>query len=379
MSNATTRTARSATTAICSDPFETAPGAVSAPRFPQTLGLDVSDKLTHFCLLGQDGDILDEGRMRTREPDILHRTAAFAPCRVVLEVGQHSPWLSRLLRTQGHEVIVANPHKFALIRASYQKSDRSDAELLARAGRFDPVLLSPVVHRPEEEAADLAFLHARRQLVAARTSLINHVRGALKASGVMLPRWDAHAFHSHAPGSIPAQLAPALLPLVECIAQLSASIREMEKHARTLIEERYPQAKALQHVNGVGPITSLAFVLTLADPHRFNKSRLVGSYLGLTPRQRQSGERSPQLRITKAGDTFLRSLLVQSAHYILGPFGKDSDLRRWGLAHLERGGPNQKKRTVIAVARRLAVLLHHLLVSGEVYAPLFQQGGAAAA
>ena len=279
----------------------------------------------------------------------------------------------------GHEVIVANPHKFALIRASYQKSDRSDAELLARAGRFDPVLLCPVVHRPEEEAADLAFLHARRQLVAARTSLINHVRGALKASGVMLPRWDAHAFHSHAPGSIPAQLAPALLPLVECIAQLSASIREMEKHARTLIEERYPQAKALQQVNGVGPITSLAFVLTLADPHRFNKSRLVGPYLGLTPRQRQSGERSPQLRITKAGDTFLRSLLVQSAHYILGPFGKDSDLRRWGLAHLERGGPNQKKRTVIAVARRLAVLLHHLLVSGEVYAPLFQQGGAAAA
>ena len=380
MSNATTTPTPAATTPATSRKlFEAAPDAVSAPPCPKTHGLEVSDKLTHFCLLGADGDRVDEGRMRTREVDILRRTASFGPCRVVLEVGQHSPWLSRALRSQGHEVIVANPRQFQLIRESYRKNDHTDAELLARAGRFDPLLLSPVEHRSAAQQADIALLRARHQVVTARTQLINVVRGTVKAFGGVLPRWDANTFHHHAPGGIPAELQDALLPVIEAIGVLSEKVRHFDRRAEAVIAERYPEAQALQQVNGVGPITSLTYVLTLGDARRFAKSRQVGPYLGLTPRQRQSGERDPQLRITKAGDTSLRRLLVQAAHYILGPFGKDCDLRRWGLAHLEGGGLSHKKRVVVAVARKLAVLLHHLLVTGEAYDPFYQQGAAAMA
>jgi len=126
----------------------------------------------------------------------------------------------------------------------------------------------------------------------------------------------------------------------------------------------------MRQIGGVGALTSLVYVLTIGDPARFRKSREVGPYLGVVPRQEESGESAPQLRITKAGDEDLRCLLVGSAHYILGPFGKDSDLRRYGLALSERGGKNGKKRAVVAVARRLAVLLHRLWVSGEKYEPL---------
>jgi transposase len=126
----------------------------------------------------------------------------------------------------------------------------------------------------------------------------------------------------------------------------------------------------LTQVSGVGTLTAMAFVLTIEEPHRFRRSRDVGCYLGLRPKQQDSGERSPQLRITKAGDSYLRKILVSSAHYIIGPFGPDTDLRRWGLKLCERGGKNAKKRAVVAVARKLAVLLHRLWVTGEVYEPL---------
>jgi len=353
--------------------------ATTTHTLPATIGLDVSDKLTHFCFIGADGDLLDEGRVRTREADLVNRLRPFSPCRMVLEVGQHSPWLSRLLRVLGNEVIIANPRQFQLIRQSAHKTDHSDAEMLARAGRADPVLLNPVEHRSAQYQADLALLRARGALVASRTMLINHVRGAVKGTGSFLPRCDADSFHRHARPLIPSALAPSLLPDLEVIAFQTLKIREMEKTMDRVIAERYPEVAILRQVNGVGPITAFAFVLTLGDPFRFTKSRHVGPYIGLTPRQRQSGDRAPQLRITKAGDTLLRSLLVQSAHYILGPFGKDCTLRRWGLARIERGGQNQKKRVIIAVARKLGVLLHHLLVTGEVYDPFYMQGAAIAA
>ena len=354
---------------------ETAQDAVSAQViFPATLGLDVGDKLIHYCFIGAGGDILDEGRVRTYDADVRNRLGTFGHCRAVIEAGQHSPWLYRLLRTLGDEVIVANPRKFQLIRQSRHKTDHSDAELLARVGRVDPVLLSPIEHRSEQYQVDLALLRSRGELVTVRTGLINHVRGSVKAMGEVLPRWDADSFHRHAPDHLPAALAPTLLGVIEVIAKTTEQIKAMEKTLDQVAAERYPQAAVLRQVNGAGPITALTFVLTLGDPARFARSRYVGPYLGLTPRQRQSGDRAPQLRITKAGDSALRSLLVQSAHYILGPFGKDCNLRRWGLERLERGGQNQKKRVLVAVARKLSVLLHHLLVTGEVYDPFFGKG-----
>jgi transposase len=126
----------------------------------------------------------------------------------------------------------------------------------------------------------------------------------------------------------------------------------------------------LKQVKGVGDLIALTYVLTLEDPRRFRKSREAGCFVGLQPGRRNSGQSQPQMHISKEGDRYLRTLLVQGAHYILGPFGEDSDLRRWGLKLAQRGGKNAKKRAVVAVARKLAVLLHRLWLGGEVYEPL---------
>jgi len=157
------------------------------------------------------------------------------------------------------------------------------------------------------------------------------------------------------------------------IDELSERIDEYDQVLEHVAEKRYPQTALLTQISGVGTLSAITFVLTIEDPHRFARSRDVGSYLGLRPKQQDSGDRSPQLRITKAGDQYLRKMLVSCAHYIIGPFGPDTDLRRWGLKLCERGGKNAKKRAVVAVARKLAVLLHRLWVTGEVYQPLRPQ------
>jgi transposase len=171
---------------------------------------------------------------------------------------------------------------------------------------------------------------------------------------------------------VPAELAPALTPVLEVIADLTRRIRAAEVQLAALTAERHPVAQRLQQPAGVGPLTALAFVLLIEDPKRFRKSRDVGPYFGLVPRLDESGASSPQLRISKAGDEFGRRLLVSAAQYILGPFGPECDLRRHGLAIAQRGGKNAKKRAVIAVARKLAVLLHQLWVSEAPYDPDYQ-------
>ncbi len=335
-----------------------------------TVGLDVSDQYTTFCVLDADGDVLEEGRVRTSSTALAQRFATTTASRLVLEVGTHSPWISRLLADFGHEVIVAIPRKVRLIAERTQKkTDRSDAETLARLGRIDPRLLNPIAHRSAQAQTDLAVIRARRGLVAARTLLINHVRGAVKSTGARLPACDAHHFHRKVVGSVPKELLPALAPLLTTIAGLTAEIAAVDKRIVVLIRDRYPEAERLQQVPGVGPLIALTFVLTIGDPSRFPSSRQLGPYLGLVPRQRASGDRAPELGISKAGNVYLRQLLVNGAHYILGYRGADTDLRRWGLARAA-SAKSAKKRAVVAVARKLAVLLHRLWVTGEVYVPL---------
>jgi transposase len=271
-----------------------------------TVGLDLSDKFTSLCFLDGSGEVIEEGRVRTSEAALGQRFGTLPPCRVVLEVGTHSPWVSRLLASHGHEVIVANPGRVRLIADSVRKTDRSDAETLARLGRIDPGLLSPISHRTVEAQADLAVIRAREALVSSRTSLINHVRGAVKSIGARLPASDANQFHKKVSSAVPEALLPALAPLLELIANLTAQISAADKRIEALIRERYPVARLLQQVPGVGPLISLGFILTIGDPSRFKKSRQVGPYLGLVPRRRESGERSPQLGISKAGDSYLR-------------------------------------------------------------------------
>ena len=337
-----------------------------------TVGLDVSDIYTSFCMVDKEGNVIEEGRVRTTEPALARRFSVVAPCRIVLEVGTHSPWMSRLLAGLGHEVIVANPRRVRLIAESDRKRDRTDAELLARLGRVDPGLLGPIQHRGPEAQRDLALLRARDALVRTRTNLINHVRGAVKATGGRLPACSAATFHRKAEAHLPEALRPLLTPMVTMIAELTARIRDYD-HQVELVARRYPGVRSMRQVAGVGPLTSLGFFLVIENPERFRKSREAAPFVGLTPRQRQSGEREPQLGITKAGDPLLRRLLVQSAHYILGPFGPDTDLRRWGLRLAASGSSRAKKRAVVAVARKLAVLLHRLWVTGEVYEPLLHE------
>jgi transposase len=270
----------------------------------------------------------------------------------------------------GHEAIVANPRRVRLIAENDSKNDRFDAELLARLGRLDPSLLSPIVHRGEQAQRDLVLIRARDGLVRARSQLINQVRGFAKSLGSRCPASSAEAFPGRVRATLPGDFFLGLETMLAMIEQLTTEIRSMDRAVEQLCKERYPETAVLRQVKGVGAITALGFMLTLEDPHRFAKSRSVGAYLGLRSRQRNSGEQLPQLRITKAGDALLRRLLVTAAHYVLGPFGPDTELRRFGLRLAERGGTAAKKRAVVAVARRLAVLLHRLWVTGEVYQPL---------
>jgi transposase len=314
--------------------------------------------------------VVERFRVRTTAAALERALARFEPSRVILEVGTHSPWVSRLVARLGHEGVVANPRRVRLIAQNDSKSDDFDAELLARLGRIDPNLLSPVVHRGEQAQRDLVLLRSRDGLVRARSQLINQVRGFAKSLGTRLPASSAEAFVKRVRTVATKDLFPGFETMLAMIEQLTVEIRRLDREIERLCTERYAETRLLRQVQGVGPITALAYVLTLEDPHRFARSRSVGSYLGLRPRQRDSGEQRPQLRITKAGDALLRRLLVTAAHYILGPFGPDTALRRQGLRIADRGSKGGKKRAVVAVARKLAVLLHRLWVAGEVYQPL---------
>ena len=316
--------------------------------------------------------MIEEGRLRTTPEAFERRFASEPSLRIAIEAGTHSPWASRVLEECGHEVLVANARKLRLIYANKRKTDEIDAENLARLARLDPKLLYPLKHRGEDSQAHMALIRSRQALIGCRTQLVNHVRGAVKSFGGRLPKCPARSFHKKAAEHIPEALMPALGPILEQIGSLTERIRDYERQLETIAKEHYPhETDLLRQVEGIGTLTALTFVLTLEDPHRFEKSRSVGAYLGLVPATSQSGERDPQKHISKEGDEMLRRLLVGSAHYILGPFGGDSDLRRHGEKIASRGGKNSKKRAAVAVARKLSVLLHRLWVSGEVYEPLY--------
>lgn len=333
-----------------------------------TIGLDLGDRTSQVYGIDAAGACVVERSIAT-SPAGLRFFAAQPSCRVVLEVGTHSPWVSRALAALGHEVIVANASALYGARRRRKRNDRLDAEFLARQGRADVQLLHPITHRSAAAQQHLEVLRARDQVVATRTKLINHVRGAVKAIGGRLSACSAEAFATRAALEVPATVAPAVMPMLALIAELSRCIAAYDRDLARLVATAYPVARRLQQPAGVGPLTALAFVLVIDDPRRFRRSRDVGAYVGLVPRLDESSASSPQLRISKAGDPLIRRLLVSAAHYILGPFGPPCDLRRHGEGIAARGGKNAKKRAVVAVARKLAVLLHHLWVSGATYAP----------
>jgi transposase len=342
------------------------PSAEWKDRPATTVGLDLGDRFSHYCILNQDGEVVEEGRIPTSEAGLRRQFEGEGRQRIAMECGTHSPWVSRLLQKLGHQVIVANARKLRAISQNESKNDRADAEMLARLAYSDPHLLSPIRHRSLERQRDLNRIHLRDALVRARTLLVNAVRGVVKSAGGRLPPCSTDSFAAHAVPVLPAELSTVAAPLLEQIAALSGQIRRMDEQIEKLAE-RYPEIRVLRTVPGVGPLVAAAYVLTLGRADAISSSRGAGAFLGLRPRQDQSGDSDPQRRITKTGNIYLRKLLVQSAHYILGRFGPDTALRRWGLKLAAAGGKRGKKRAVVAVARKLAVILHCLWRTGQSY------------
>lgn len=340
-----------------------------------TIGLDLGDKSHTFCILDSGGEIVKRGKFSSTARALKTFFSGRESSLVAMEVGTHSPWISRFLESEGHTVLVANARKLRMIYESDEKDDFRDAMMLAQIARFDPRLLCPIRHRGRRAQSHLAIVKSRNQLVTVRTGLINHARGMVKAIGERLPSCSPVCFHTKAKSNVPKDLEPALGPIFQTIEDLTLRIRGMEKQLERLCKEEYPETEKLRGIRGVGPITSLAFVLTIEEKERFAKSRSVPAYLGLTPKRDQSGQVDKQLRITKAGDRYLRSLLVSCAHYILGPFGHPCSLRDFGLRLCERGGKNAKKRAAVAVARKLAVVMHAIWVSDADYDPFHQPAG----
>lgn len=336
-----------------------------------TIGMDLGDKNHEVCVLDQKGHVMDRFAVVNTRKQLQKLFLPYAGALVAMENGTHSPWISRDLEALGCKVLVGNARKLRMIWARSQKTDVKDAEMLARIARFDRQLLYPIRHRSQQAQIDLEQIKARDLLVRLRTDLINHVRSTVKAIGERLPACSADCFGKRAQTFMPDSLRTVLMPLVEQIASLTQQIRGYKCKIEQLALTVYPETACLQQIQGVGLITSLAFVLTLESPDRFDKSRAVGPHLGLTPRQDQSGSCNKQLRISKEGDVYLRRLLVSCAQYILGRYGQDSDLRRYGERLVARGGRGAKRKAVVAVARKLAVLLHRLWSTGEVYQPLY--------
>jgi len=335
-----------------------------------TIGLDLGDRWSFYCVLNERGEVLREEKLATT-PEAIRRTFEKVPAsRIALETGTHSPWISRLLTELGQEVIVAHAQKVQFITKSSRKDDRHDARTLARLARIDPQLLGPVRHRSAQAQIHLTVIRVRAELVSARTALINAARGLAKSYGERLPKRGSQQVGRELAAQLSTALREVLEPLLRGVESLNERIREYDQRIEQIAQEVYPEVALLKQVKGVGTQIALTYILTIDDPYRFPKSREVGCFLGLRPGRRNSGQSEPQKGISKEGDRYLRTMMVQGAHYILGPFGEDSDLRRWGLKIAERGGKNAKKRAVVAVARKLAVLLHRLWVGGEVYEPL---------
>jgi transposase len=330
----------------------------------------LGDEHSYLCVLDRNsGKKLEEGRLPTTSEALHQRFSGWPRTRIALEVGSHSPWVSRQLKELGHEVLVANAYKLRLIYRNRRKNDKADAEYLARLARVDPTLLHPLQHRSEQSQCDLAVVRSRDLLVRARSQLLHRVRSVAKSIGCPLPSCSPDYAGTRLLPALPEQLDTALRPLLETITHLNEQIRGLDRQLQAMTR-KYPQSALLLQVPGVGPVTALTYLLTLEDPQRFATSRSVGAYLGLIPASDESGQARPELHITKEGDAFLRRLLVGCAHYILGPFGADCDLRRYGERIAREGSKNAKKRAAVAVARKLAVLLHRLWRNGEVYNPL---------
>lgn len=351
----------------------TLPAAMKANSSDTTIGIDLGDRKHSICVLGASGNILRETTISNNREAMNRLSAKHPGALIVMEVGMQSPWISRFFTGLGHRVLVANPRKVRAIYQNDRKCDRKDAAMLARLARADESLLAPIQHGTERAQLDLLQVKLRDNLVRQRVDVISAVRFTLKSLGIALRSPNTNCFARHARRELSDEHAATLVliePSLAVIDTMTAQIKELDRTIAELAAENYPETEFLTQITGIGPITSLTFILTIGDPERFRRPRDIGAYLGLVPKRDQSGDTDKQMRISKAGDAYLRRLLVSAAQYVIGPFGPDTALKRHGLKLAERGGPRAKKKAVVAIARKLAVLMLALWKDEQIYRPL---------
>lgn len=325
-------------------------------------GIDLHAEYSQICILDEDGEVMETSRVRTSRR-ALERFFRRDRMRVVMEAGGSSPWVSRLLDSLGHEVVVCSPRRVRLIAESKLKNDKVDAEVLARLVRLDPEFLQPIQHRSEEAQLLRANLKVRSAMVEARTKWINTVRGLLRSFGYKVSGKAPHTFADRVDKmNLPDELRTVIEPLLKQLDLLTGEIMRRNEHVEEMVKD-LPEVNHLRKIPGVGPIVATYFVLTIDDPQRFKNSRDVASFFGLRPSMRESASKSHYGRITKEGDPEMRRLLVQAAHACLRTKA-DSELKNWALELAERKG---RGKAAVALARKIAVLMHHLWITGEVY------------
>lgn len=338
------------------------------------IGMDLSDRSAEYCgAYREDGSDWRRGKVDLTPAGLWEAFGHLEPSWFVIEIGTHARWVHREFEAMGHQVTVANARKLRFIFSGTKKNDRLDAEALRDVALLRRRLLHPIELRGDAVHRDLTQVRLRDGLVRSRTLQINAVRGTLKALGHRVESSESKHFAAKAREQLPDEALKLVAPMLDAIQGTTDAIEHYDKRLKALSENEYPETQVLRQVHGVGPVTALAFVLTLGDQDRFGKNRDAGAYLGLVPGEHQSGQLNVAQGITKAGNPLLRRLLVQGAHTIMRSNAPDTDLKRHGMAIANRGGKKDKgakRRAVVAVARKLAVLLCALWKTGEVYEPL---------
>ncbi len=338
------------------------------------IGVDLGDTKHAICVTDKDGNILKEYFITITKQSFKKLIETYPQSLIAIEVGTHSPWISRYLTQLGAQVVVANARKLRAIYTNERKSDELDARMLAKIARLDIDLLHPIQHGTEEQQRDSLMIKLRASLTKQRAATVVTIRFTLKSLGIRIRSSSTRAFPNVARKYL--QQQPEILAIIEpslvILDALNEQIKKLEKQIEERISKKYPEAQHLQQITGIGPITALAFVLHISDPESFKSPRDVGAYLGLVPRSDQSGKKDKELSISKTGNTYLRCLLVQAAQYILGHFGPDCDLRNHGLKLAARGGNGAKKKAVIATARKIAVTMLAMWKNKNDYNPHMQ-------
>ena len=348
-----------------------------------TIGADVSDRTTKICVMtkaeGGERGIVVETTCATTKAGFEEALSKFdRSWPVVFETGTHCRWMDRLFKEMGFKTIVGNPGKIPSITKSNTKNDRNDARELARLAIADPAMLHPVFLRDEVYQQMLRFHHARNMLISQRTQTINQIRGFAKSMGHRIECSSTEKFHELSKADWPRELEECAWPLMGVLKTVNLKIKAYDRLIERLAEkpEFKPMVERVRVVYGVGVIGSTVFVAAIGGrPDRFDHTRDIGAYLGMIPKQDQSGDDDKQLHITHAGADIVRATLVECAGVVMMSNAKDTDLKLKGLRIAMHGGGIAKKKAKVAVARALAVTMLALLKDPErEYVPLSEEG-----